>query len=462
MEDKINLYQNAQRRTPDQVVNWFLKEDDFGETTLFASNEDTFFEWRNGYYQPMDEDIILRRLWGHVNLLKVKRLYPENTPISATTIKNLFETLKLAHPKIENTMNTPLIGFNDGKYLNLNTLTVKEATMDDPIFYGLDFPSSVLDGGVPCPIFKRFLETTLIDKETEEADQELILFVQEIFGYCLTNSIRAHAAFFFYGSGRNGKSVLLDVLQKIIGERFISNMPIQTLTMNRFAAANLVGKKLNIASEEESKLIKCDVFKSLVAGDRMTVERKYRDPFQFRPNVKFLFATNQMPVFDSTDAAIRDRVFIVPFHRYFTEDERDRELSTKLEKEMGAILHWCVEGAKRVIANKYQFSAPKASQIMSEQFQKEQSSALTFIDEECSVTGRPSDFTIKLRLYDDYSKWCVQTGRFRKNASNFYRDIKNVYGGEVNLDSKRRFEGRALRVITGIKMVSGYEKNLEL
>jgi P4 family phage/plasmid primase-like protien len=454
---QYNLHSKKQRRTPDHIVNYFLHDEGFVKNTLFATNENLFFEWKNGFYQPMNEKELHRTLWKHVNTLKVNRLFPEESSISANSIKSLYETMKIAHTNNASTINTPFIGFNDGKHLNLENFEIEDSQVGKPIFYGLNFPSSELLATQPCPIFERFLETTLVDEESGETDQDLITFVQEIFGYCLTNSIKAHATFFFYGSGRNGKSVLLDVLEKIIGEEFISHMSIQTLTTQRFAAATLVGKKLNIASEEESKFIKCDVFKSLVAGDSMTVERKHRDPFQHKPNVKFLFATNKIPVFDSTDAAIRDRVYIIPFYRYFTEEERDRDLSKKLEKEIGGILRWCVEGAKRVIANKYRLTEPESVKLMSEKFQKEQSSALTFIDEECEVTGRQGDYIIKARLYDDYSNWCTQTGRHKKNDSNFFKDIKNVFREEVDTDSKKRVEKRLLRAVTGIKKVTGYE-----
>ncbi len=447
----MDLYKNLQRKTPDQIATWFLLEDEFGKTTIFAMNEDKFFEWKNGYYQIMDEKIIERMLWNHVMSLKIRRLCPESTSVSATSIKNLYETLKLAHKKVEYATDTPYIGFNDGYCLNLSTLKLEEAAMGLPIFYGLNFPSSTVSSNTECPIFMRFLRTTLIHKDLKTPDEELIYFVQELFGYCLTNSIAAHAAFFLYGSGRNGKSVLIDVLRMIVGKKFISNMSIQTLTTQRFSVANLVGKKLNIASEEESKFIKCDVFKSLVAGDTMTVERKYRDPFEYRPNVKFVFATNKIPVFDSTDVAIRDRVFIIPFNRYFSEEERDRDLSKKLEQEAGAILGWALEGAKRVVSNKFRFTTPQSVQKMTEEFQREQSSVLTFIDEFYIITGNPDDYSSKRQMYEDYSNWCNENGRKRKSASNFFTDFINVYRDKINTNARIVYMGKQARVVTGVE-----------
>lgn len=454
MDKNIELYKNKMRSTPDQIITYFLIEEEFGESTVFAANEDAFFEWKNGYYQPINEKSVQRTLWKHVNLLKARRLAPDRLSISAASIKNLYETMKLAHKNTVDAINTPYIGFNDGFCLNLNTFELEKAEVGRPIFFGIDFPSTIINEPASCPEFERFIKSTLVQKDCDESDDELISFVQEVFGYCLTNSIAAHATFFFYGSGRNGKSVLLDVLRRIVGERFISNMSIQALTTQRFSTASLVGKKLNIASEEESKFIKCDVFKGLVAGDVMTVERKHRDPFDYRPNAKFLFSTNQIPVFDSTDVAIRDRVFIIPFYRYFSEDERDRDLSNKLKAETGAILGWALEGARRISERGFKFVAPKAVTDMVDIFQREQSSALTFVDEHYEISGSQADYVVKGELYSEYSDWCTETGRHRKNDSNFYRDLLNVYRDKIDVEARRAINGNQVRIVKGVKRIS--------
>ncbi|MFH1766819.1 MAG: phage/plasmid primase, P4 family [Patescibacteria group bacterium] len=450
MKNKIELYKNLQRKTPDQIVHGFLVEDNFEGETLYSKNENIFYKWEDGFYQPIDETAMKKCLWAHVNQLKLRKLFPEDKSISASTINNIYETLKLAHSKVTETTNTPYIGFNDKKCLSLKDFTFQDSSVEMPIFFGLDFPSStVLDPSI-CPVFQNFLKTTLVKKETLEPDEKLILFVQEIFGYCLTNTVAAHATFFFYGSGRNGKSVLLDILRSIIGEKYISSMSIQTLTTQRFAPANLVGKKLNIASEEESKFIKCDTFKSLVAGDPMTVEQKHKDPFEYRPNAKFLFATNRIPIFDSADVAIRDRVFIIPFNRYLAEQERDHFLINKLKPEIGGILAWALEGAKRVIDNDYRFTVPDSVREMGEEFQNEQSSALAFIKENFQVTGDTEDYIIKARMYKFYTYWCADNGRRKKSSETFFKDILSVYRGKIKTDTRRNMNGIQTRVVTGV------------
>lgn len=48
-------------------------------------------------------------------------------------------------------------------------------------------------------------------------NQDLIRFVQKMFGYSLTGSTREQCFFILYGNGRNGKSTLLNILLELLG-----------------------------------------------------------------------------------------------------------------------------------------------------------------------------------------------------------------------------------------------------
>ncbi len=55
-------------------------------------------------------------------------------------------------------------------------------------------------------------------------DKEVIGFIHRLFGYALTGQVSEHKLFFFHGSERNGKSVLINVLLKIMGD-YARRMP---------------------------------------------------------------------------------------------------------------------------------------------------------------------------------------------------------------------------------------------
>ena len=421
----------------------------FSKNAVFVKGENAFYLWEEDVYRHVPDHEVMQIIWDYLKQAKAADTLYRGFNICQKRVEGLLFGLRLDHKNVNDTSLTQFVSFADGKILNLNDFSLTEATPEVPSFFKLNVSSGVIQEKPACPRFQRFLEEVLVQEDGKTPDTELAAFVQEIFGYCLTGSIAAHATFFFFGSGRNGKSVLLDVLRSLIGERYIANMTIQTLTTRQFSASNLIGKKINIASEEESKHIQSDLFKSLVAGDPVTVEKKYRDPFELRPSVKFLFATNQIPIFDSTDPAIRDRVLIIPFSRYFTEDERDRELKTKLQEELGGIFAWALEGAKRIIDRKYKFIVPVSVRARGEKFEKEQSSVLTFVNENYTVTG-DEQYVVKSVMYERYKAWCDTNKRPPKMSENFFKDLNNVYRGKVTSDARRSLGGKETRVVLGV------------
>ena len=76
-----------------------------------------------------------------------------------------------------------------------------------------------------CPLWLSVLNRIF------KGDAELIAFVQRMFGYTLTGSIRDHALFFLHGSGGNGKGVLLNTWSSILGDYAV------TAAMETFTAS---------------------------------------------------------------------------------------------------------------------------------------------------------------------------------------------------------------------------------
>jgi putative DNA primase/helicase len=65
-----------------------------------------------------------------------------------------------------------------------------------------------------CPRFLAFLD------RITGGDSELVSYIQRVLGYGLTGLTREHALFFGYGTGANGKSVLLSTVAGILGDYY--------------------------------------------------------------------------------------------------------------------------------------------------------------------------------------------------------------------------------------------------
>jgi phage/plasmid-associated DNA primase len=103
------------------------------------------------------------------------------------------------------------------------------------------------DATWPCPIWQAFLNRIM------QGDQELICFLQRLFGYALTGFTKEHVLAFCYGTGANGKGTLLNSVTGIMGDYFRA-APIETFTATNFdrhpaELAMLRGARLVAATE---------------------------------------------------------------------------------------------------------------------------------------------------------------------------------------------------------------------
>ena len=198
-------------------------------------------------------------------------------------------------------------------------------------------PAEITD----CPLWTRFLE------ETTGGDAEMVRFLRQWSGYCLTGDTREHALVFVFGPGGNGKSVFLNVLTGIIGDYAT------TATMDAFIASHgdrhstdlamLRGARLVTASEtEEGRQWAEARIKQLTGGDPITARFMRQNNFTFVPQFKLTIVGNHKPGLRSVDDAARRRFNLVPFVNKPVAP--DRELEARLRAEWPAILCWAIEG----------------------------------------------------------------------------------------------------------------------
>ncbi|KUJ94011.1 MAG: Phage/plasmid primase, P4 family [Archaeoglobus fulgidus] len=196
-----------------------------------------------------------------------------------------------------------------------------------------------------CPKIKQFLKEILHEED--------IPVIFELFGFCLYRRYFIHKAFMFVGSGRNGKSTLINLLKAFLGPWNVSNIPLQSLNDNRFAAAELYGKLANtFADLSNEALTSTGIFKVLTGEDTIDAERKFKNPFKFTNYAKLIFSCNQLPLsYDDTDAFFA-RWIIINFPNQFLENA-DRNLIQKLttEEELSGLLNLALIGLWRLMEN---------------------------------------------------------------------------------------------------------------
>lgn len=259
------------------------------------------------------------------------------------------------------------------------------------------------DPQAAAPRFLRFMEEILPDEATR-------LTVQEILGASLPGVTLAEILPVFIGSGRNGKSVLLNTVGAVLGQDFFGVVDKQLLTGGRFEAhpenvMSLRGKRLVFASETEAgEKFAASNIKMLTGGDMLRGRFMRENTQVFKPTHSMVLVTNNEPRVDDTGAAIWARLKRIPFTVSFLGRE-DPTLMDQLAKEHEGILRWLVEGLHRVLANGSRIDFSDEVNASTEGWKRAENSLIGFVQSGLVVTDPLG--TISSKDFNElYASWC--------------------------------------------------------
>ena len=357
--------------------------------------------------------------------------------LSSGLVRDFVNLLKWQVYKKIDDVNTPYISFSD-KIYNTKTFTFEIPDPDYPSFMFQDYSSKELS--MPTPRWDKFLEEVLVTGASGEKCEELIEYMYAVLGNLLIPDMKLQQMFYFYGSGNNGKSVLLDVMIDIIGQEFVSSFNVQDLTTKQFTLPGLVGKRANICNEEESKYVESSIFKALVTGEPIETRRLYGDNFSFRSTAKFIFATNKIPQFNQWDGGIERRVRIIPFYYKVPAHKVDTSLYEKLRQELPGIMGKIIErGIKPLVKSGFRLNTPDIVHQATSEFKKNTSPVEAFIEASYGEPSAnfPGEFVANSESYREYRGWCDETGRRPVKSRTFIFAMKKVF---PNIPETRGFD----------------------
>jgi P4 family phage/plasmid primase-like protien len=210
-------------------------------------------------------------------------------------------------------------------------------------------------------LFWKFLESSFTING--KVDEESIETVLEIMASVFIKKPIDERAFIMWGEGENGKSVLLDYISFMLGKDNISNIPLQELTADKFAAANLDGKHANIFSDlEKNEFKQTSKFRALASGEPVYAQFKRVQGFDLHPFSSLIFSTNRFPkVYGDNKQGFFRRWIIVKWLRNFENDpQRDSKLKQKLLQntaERDIVFSNLIHISKRLYdSNKFSYS----------------------------------------------------------------------------------------------------------
>ena len=286
--------------------------------------------------------------------------------------------------------------------IDLKTGVIRDFTRND-------FTSRQLgteaDPEAECHRWRRFIEEVFPDEEVRH-------YVHKALGHSLTGITREQVFFFFYGTGRNGKSKTIEAVQRVMGTYGI-RVGKGIIAASRRGdypkaeVAELAGARFAFASEtSEDERLNEDVIKDLTGGDVLRGERKYEHGFQFNPVCKLWIAGNHKPTVCGTDYAIWRRVRLISFTHCFSGTDDDRDLSSTLSAEASGILNWLIEGC--LLWQEEGLEPPQAIRGAVEAYRTEEDTLADFIGE--NIVERADSTVAHSRLFSVYQQYCAEGG----------------------------------------------------
>lgn len=298
------------------------------------------------------------------------------------------------------------------------------------------------DKNAKCPIFEKFIDETVC------YDKQLKIVIQEVFGYCLSTRTDAEKAFFFHGTGCNGKSVLDSIMQSVIGEEQSCAISLESLNKT-FSMSGFIGKRLNIAAENE-KLTNSEKLKTLISCDRINIPVKYRDDWTGKLYCKHIFLMNSLPTTPDVTNGFFRKIMIIPFRNIVSPEKIDSNLSKKLLSELPGIFNWAYNGYLRLVNNHFKFSQCVAIDSIMEEYKNRENPTGEFFHSTYEVC--PENKIKKSSIYEKYVEWSADTGHTLMSRNKFYNALQlkaSETDSGINLDYRK---------INGYMYLVGYQE----
>ena len=292
-----------------------------------------------------------------------KKLLQETYVITLIgALRHLFYKEKVAE---EFDSNLHILGVDNG-VIDLKDWVFREGRPEDYITKSTNFsiPLLPIDGHkVELPIKLADINTHL-SKQIEGYNifrNDLNAFIQQIIpldevrdyalrflSKCLSGENRDEGFYIWTGSGGNGKSKLIELMQLVLGD-YAGGLSVSLITGTRSASnsatpemARTKGLRFVVMQEPEAdQSINIGLMKELTGNDKIIARGLFKEPIEFIPQFKMLLMCNDLPNIPTNDDGTWRRLEVVDFIARFVDDEsilddskhvykRDKELKGKL------------------------------------------------------------------------------------------------------------------------------------
>ena len=387
----------------------------------FKKKFDCVFHDSLGWYEYQTS------VWKRVSEYEIKQKIAEllGQYRSARLVDSVFKLLKAELIRKDLFDQTKaLINFPNGMF-NLETGKLQPHSRDYFSSIQMAYPYSET---AQCPEWDKF-----IDDVTAGDDRRKDL-LQQMFGYCLTRDARYQKSFCLIGEGANGKSVLLTLLEAMVGSANTSHVEIAFLSSD-FQRIKLLSSMVNICNDMKTDVSGTEsFFKAIVAGDPITGCYKGENFVDFRPFCKMIFSSNNMVTAKEVDYSYQRRFCFINFPIKFVdvpkaanEKQKDPSITGRLLKELPGIFNWAYGGLKTLWYNGV-FPETAEHQRLCKEMAMLANPLISFVEDVIGNGGEHWSLELtKKEIYKAYNAWCIETNTRPLSTRAFWPRLSNIF-----------------------------------
>lgn len=341
------------------------------------------------------------------------------------------------------TIDPNYIVFRNGR-LDIRTM---EFADNDPLVFQTSYLNFNYDRyNTHCPNFEKYLESV------SGGDPDIKELMLQTHGYIASCSMDAKSFFLFIGEGDTGKSLTIGLDTMFFPNDFVSTIELQALG-DKFSTGNLANVRLNVGGDLPNKPLTPDVVKhvkGITGNDMMTAEKKFVQPFSFKPTCKLVFATNHPLVLQQRDDQFCERLVVIPFDNKIPKDRQDHDLLNKLRDELPAIFNMILEAFLRLRNNNFEFKkvvnlsnyvAIPLSESGSVSHLEE--AVDDFVSIHYEITGDSDDFVSIKQLYAEFNAYYLQHYNLNTNQDKFSKAFRQLFDKSETNGYPRKYQSNA-------------------
>lgn len=336
--------------------------------------------------------------------------------------------------------NESIINFQNG-LLKISGDKTELLPHDPKVLSTIQIPCVWKSEPIPTPIFDGYMNTLT---NRDEGVKELLL---EFMGACISNiqGWRMKKTLFLVGSGNTGKSQLKSLTERLLGKENYVGIDLSEIEA-RFGTGTIYGKRLAGSSDMSFMSIgEIKTLKRISGGDTIHAEFKGQQSFHYTYMGMTWFCMNKLPRFSGdTGQWVYDRIMVVECPNVISFEKQDKQLLDKMFAEREGIVQKAVAALQRVIANGYRFIEPESVIAARSQYQKDNSTVITFFDEcMCPWPNGVVDIygCTTGRIHKAYMEWCKRNNNGHSKSSKEFRDELAAYLGTTFASMSTRRNG---------------------